>query len=267
MEFDFEETLKPKKGDTKMNEERNKQTNLIDTTDCLEAVGVLRAWKNFLFVITILSLLLIQAAFWLANTDVVRTSDQALLPYGTGQTGNEIAIIADEKTEQTAKAAGQTSADPNQPITLSSQKIKHSLAFPKDIEFKHLAWTIKFLNFVLILAAMLYSLATLFILKVSIVGRLGGIKHICRALFLSSVFLVLLVPWQKIFGSVVAGAIFTPQELLNSCQAIKEDGVLTQILHYLRFCVYWLIVVLLVILAQIRSGRWTRATLRRLEVI
>jgi len=258
MDFNFEERTEFKTGDSKMNQERNIQTNLIDTTDCLEAVSVLRGWKNFLFVITILCLLLLQAAFWLVTTGAVKASDG---------TQDESIIIADEKTEQTTKAAKQSLEEPNQPILLSSPQAKHSLSLPKDIEFEHLAWMIKFLNFVLILAAMLYCLATLFILKISIVGRLGGIKHICRALFLSLVFIVLLVPWQKIFGGVAAGAIFTPQELLNSCQAIKQGGVFNQILHYLRFSVYWLIVTLLVILAQIRSGRWTRATLRRLEVI
>ncbi len=241
-----------------MNQEHNIQTNLIDTTDCLEAVSVLRGWKNFLFVITILSLLLLQAAFWLVTTGAVKAPIE---------TQDESLITADEKTEQTTNDAKQSSQEPNQPILLSSPQSKHTLPLPKDIEFEHLAWMIKFLNFVLILAAMLYCLAILFILKISIVGRLGGIKHICRALFLSLVFIVLLVPWQKVFCGVVAGAIFTPAELLDSCQAIKQSGVFDQIMHYLRFSVYWLIVTLLVILAQIRSGRWTRATLRRLEVI
>lgn len=258
MDFSFEERPEFKAGDSKMNQERNIQTNLIDTTDCLEAVSVLRGWKNFLFVITILSLLLLQASFWLVTTGAVKAPNE---------TQDESLIIVDEKAEQTIKAAKQSPEEPNQPILLTSPQAKHTLPLPKDIEFEHLAWMIKFLNFVLILAAMLYCLATLFILKISIVGRLGGIKHICRALFLSLVFIVLLVPWQRIFGGVVAGAVFTPAELLNSCQATKQGGVFDQILHYLRFSIYWLIVTLLVILAQIRSGRWTRATLRRLDVI
>lgn len=241
-----------------MNQERNIQTNLIDTTDCLEAVSVLRGWKNFLFVITLICLLLLQAAFWLVTTGAVKASNG---------TQDESILVAAEKAEQTTQNVQQSVEEPNQLILLSSPQEKHTLPLPKDIKFEHLAWMIKFLNFVLILAAILYCLATLFILKISIVGRLGGIKHICRALFLSLVFIVLLVPWQKIFGGVVAGAIFTPQELLNSCQSIKQGGVFDHILHYLRFSVYWLIVTLLVILAQLRSGRWTRATLRRLEVI
>ena len=33
-----------------MNENQPKESSLVDTTDCLEGVGVFRGWKNFLFV-------------------------------------------------------------------------------------------------------------------------------------------------------------------------------------------------------------------------
>ena len=46
-----------------MNGDLDKQDNLLDTTDCLEAVSVFRGWKNFLFVITFCCLLVLQAAF------------------------------------------------------------------------------------------------------------------------------------------------------------------------------------------------------------
>jgi hypothetical protein len=36
---------------------------------------------------------------------------------------------------------------------------------------------------------------------------------------------------------------------------------------YLRFTGYWLLVLLLLLAAQIRSMRWAKATLRRLEVV
>ncbi|MHC4212509.1 MAG: hypothetical protein ACYSWP_03945, partial [Planctomycetota bacterium] len=49
------------------------QDNLLDTTDCLEAVSVFRGWKNFLFVITFFSLLLLQSVFWVA---VIKSSNE-----------------------------------------------------------------------------------------------------------------------------------------------------------------------------------------------
>jgi hypothetical protein len=39
------------------------------------------------------------------------------------------------------------------------------------------------------------------------------------------------------------------------------------ILHYLRFTGYWVVVMLVLLLSQTRSARWTNAMLRRLEII
>jgi hypothetical protein len=55
----------------------------------------------------------------------------------------------------------------------------------------------------------------LFALKVSMLGKLGGINHISRAFFLSLVMVVLLLPWQRFFSGIVAGAIYSPAELLR----------------------------------------------------
>ncbi|HUS73121.1 MAG TPA: hypothetical protein VMY06_08650, partial [Sedimentisphaerales bacterium] len=80
-------------------------------------------------------------------------------------------------------------------------------------------------------------------------------------------FVVLLMPWQKFFGCVVAGAMYTPSELQSACAKAEGCNIFATILHYLRFTGYWLLVLLLLIFSQIRSGRWAKATLRRLEVI
>ena len=55
-----------------MNDYQGGPSSLLDTTDCLEAIGVFRGWKNFLFVITIICLLLLQGAFWLVNGGIVK---------------------------------------------------------------------------------------------------------------------------------------------------------------------------------------------------
>jgi hypothetical protein len=107
----------------------------------------------------------------------------------------------------------------------------------------------------------------LFSLKVSMLGRLGGINHISRAFFLSLAMVVLLLPWQRFFGGIVAGAIYSPAELLSRCTAAETSGIFGTVLFYLRFTGYWLLVVLLLIFSQLRSFRWAKATIRRLEII
>jgi len=238
-----------------MNEDQAKQNKLVETTDCLEAVGVFRGWKNFLFVIVILCLVLLQVSFWLVNTGYVKADDGVKSDKPT---------VVDENKEQVGNV-NEAIEEANQPGEAGAEKQQQ--AGPLfGIRFKHLAWGVRFVNFVVVLAAALYCLTILFALKVSLLGRLGGINHICRAFFLSLVIVVLLLPWQLVFGGVVAGAIYTPGELLSAC-GNEAGGIFEAVLHYLRFVGYWVLVMLLLTFSQHRSCRWTKATLRRLEVI
>jgi hypothetical protein len=127
---------------------------------------------------------------------------------------------------------------------------------------RQVATVIKCCNFILIIAVFLYCICLLISIKISLVGRLGGINHISRA-FLQSIFaMAFLLPWQCCFSKVVYGAIYMPFELL--CRQAVANSTLETILFYLRFTGLWAIVLLLLIFAQLRSIRWARATLRRL---
>lgn len=239
-----------------MNEDQAKQNNLVETTDCLEAVGVFRGWKNFLFIIIILCLILLQSSFWLVNSGYVKAE---------GSIKSDKQVVVGNDKEQVGKAPEEAAEDPNQPVEGAVQEQQEAGSL-FGLKFKHVAWLIRFVNFVVVPAAVLYCLTILFTLKVSLLGRLGGINHICRAFFLSLVMVVLLLPWQLVFGGVVAGAMYTPGELLSAC-AGNTGGIFKATLYYLRFTGYWVLVMLLLVLSQLRSSRWTKATLRRLEVI
>jgi len=314
-----------------MNENQASPNNLLDTTDCLEAVGVFKGWKNFLFVIIILSLVLLQASFLLVDTGCIKIDDQpvsrepavagdvtdldeghaelisedvqeiiepmqelavepnepveAVVPEEVAEP-EEIAepeqavepeeiAVPEEVTETEEAVEPNEVAEPNQPAEPISKAAEHKLQraiawppveFLSGVTFEYLSWVIRIVNAVLILTATLYCLSMLFSLKVSMLGRLGGINHISRAFFLSLLMLVLLLPWQRIFGGMVPGAIYTPEELLEWSSAEATD-IFDTVIYYLRFSGYWLLVLLLLILSQIRSIRWGKAILRRLEII
>ena len=263
-----------------MNEDQAKPDNLIDTTDCLEAIGVFRGWKNFLFAIVILCLLLLQICFWLVNTGYVKTGDEtksesAVVAASDTKQADEVAKEASEETNKIDEAAKKVAGEPEEAAEVVSPEPQEQQPETKSrfwITFKQLSWLIRFLNFVVVLAAILYCLTMLFSLKVSLLGRLGGINHISRAFFLSLVFLVFLLPWhlpwKVFFGRVVVlGAIYTPEELLSWYGREAEIGIFGAIFYYLRFTGYWLLVSLLLILSQLRSMRWAKAILRRLEII
>ena len=346
--------------------------DLLDTTDCLEAVGVFKGWKNFLFLIILLCLLLLQVSFHLVDRGCIDIGDQVYgeepaveaqttlpdegpvdivaleislvdseEPLAMDEPAEEIvvefaepvepseddepvesnepaqsdeAVEADEFAEPNEPENMDESVEPNEPAESEelaepdesaeinelsepnepaepNELIELTSAFrpiepgdrstvvrmqyagswlPKDflskITFEQLALLIRLVNAVLLLTASLYCLTLLFSLKVSMNGRLGGINHISRAFFLSLLMLVLLLPWQKVFGSVVTGAMFTPEEMVKAYWG-KTDDILDMVLYYLRFSGYGVLIFLLLLLSQLRSLRWAKAILRRLEII
>jgi len=234
-----------------MNENQAGPSSLLDTTDCLEAIGVFRGWKNFFFIIVVLCLLLLQASFWVVNTGYIPAKECP---------GSKAAVGGGGLGEDVGEAAKKVAAEQSEP---AEAEMEDSLF---GITFKHLAMGIRVANAILVLAGLLYCLTILLSLKVSLVGRLGGMNHISRAFFLSLVMLILLLPWQRIFGGVVLGAIYSPCELVKWSSA-ETPPIFGIILYYLRFSGYWLLIMLLLIFSQLRSGRWTKSILRRLEVI
>jgi len=285
--------------------------SLLDTTDSLEAVGVFRGWKNLMFLIVFLCLLLTQGAFWLVNTGWVGTDCKCCVKAQvcpTAAAKAEACPTSATKAEAEAVAAkapdpnkaAPAPADPNKPAVTApaeaapTQTAKEAVptetvteaaptetatdeAAPKSVlndiiqkvTIHRLCFGLTIVNAVLILSACIYVLTILFSLKVSIVGKLGGINHISRAFFIALFMFVLLLPWQRIFGGMVVGMIYTPCELVKAYKAYPADtaDLFTSAIYYLRFCGYWLLIFFMLILTQMRTSRWTRAILRRLEVV
>ncbi len=249
-----------------MNAENDRQKDLVDTTDCLEAVSVFRGWKNILFIIILLALLLIQLSFWATDLELVKDQPAQAQPQVEiiPDQPEQPAEVADEAA-QIEQAAAEVTSDTNVPII--KKPAKKTVNFSITLKPVHIMWTIRSADFVIILAATLYCLTILFCLKISLIGRLGGINHICRAFFISLIMLILILPWQQFLGWFVTGAVFEPSEMMTHFQNYPTESTLGKTWYYLRFAGYWLVILLLLIFAQIRTIRWSRATLRRLEVV
>lgn len=232
-----------------MNDGPVNRSQMIETTDCLEAIGVFRGWKNFFFLIVLVCLLLSQTAFWLWDLGVVSTGRES-------QTSDPAAV------EVTPAAQANDELDA---VREANKTNGYLSRLAGNVDTGDLERAVELLNGILIVGVGLYCLAMFFSLMVSLIGRLGGISHISRAFFLSLILLMFVVPWQKLQMSVV-GVIYLPAELFDS-MANKSAGLMQTVLHYLRFTGYWLIVMLVLLLSQTRSARWTNAMLRRLEII
>ncbi len=257
-----------------MAEESKKQDQLLETTDCLEAVGTLKSSKNFFFFISFICLLILQGIFWLMPTEYVdrgqTQAGESVVPLTSMliklASSAERKVKVETKTEKIEKAAQVLTTDAN--IAKSEPNAVEAKHYPQiKIKFVHLAWAIRVCNYLLAVSAVIYSLTLLFAMKISLVGRLGGISHITKAVFLSFFMVVLILPWQLLFRPVLFGAIYTPDELLNAWTNFDQASITAIALMFIRFTVLWLIVLFLLLRAQLKSMRWARNTLKRLGIV
>jgi hypothetical protein len=289
-----------------MDENRTDKTpDLIDTTDCLEAIGAIRSMKNFLFVVIFVCLMIIQAVFWINQGGRIDKSPSAICPMGCktvckgkvclSQDKSPVVAAEAEKTqtpvkpiEEAARAVAEkiVLGEPNIPtaavakseanavdvnVPAAQSIVAEDKTIPAFFRIRPSCWAVslvvKACNFILVIAATMYCLMLLMSLKISLTGRLGGINHISRAFFISLFALVILLPWQSLLPGVVVGVIYQPQELLCDWSLRADGSIFWMIICYLRFFCLWLVVVWLFIWAQVRSGKWARATLRRLGLV
>jgi hypothetical protein len=271
MDFEFEKESGNRRN--QMEQERSRFSNLVDTTDCLEAVSAIKFWKNLLFILILLAMVLVQGAFWIMNLHLVKSDNVVLTPPVAETAAQSQPVTETDKIKEAAKQIAEepnAAAEPNMQQTLHvgaepNKPAPVEVTFKFELRARHIAAVVRFLDFILIPCSILYCLTILFAMKVSLIGRLGGINHIARSFFLSLLFIVLLMPWQLLFAPIFAGAMFTPSEMITACEASKTTLAYVSMLF--RFSVYWALALLLLLGSQMRSMRWARATLRRLDVI
>jgi hypothetical protein len=241
-----------------MTDDAKKQDQLLETTDCLEAIGTLKSNKNLFFFICFICLLLLQASFWLMATHHIN--------YGSTEP-NEMSVEKPAKTVTVVPgspnaADANAKADPN----ASWHKYSAKIATAK-IDFNKLAWVIRVCNYLLIISSVIYAMSLLFGLMISLVGRLGGISHVTKAFFVALLFIVVLMPWQTLFKSVGIGTIYKPAELLSSWLMYPEMNNVDRGFVYLRYVGMGALSILLLLWAQLKSMRWSRNTLKRLGIV
>jgi len=209
---------------------------LLLRSDYIKAAYVFRRWKNLLFLVMLLCLLLNQASFWLVITGQVEIS---------GNTNFDAPVVAGADNTR----AGQTTPE---------EGSGSFMLFGYNVTFGLLSSIMRVTSIILILASAFYALIMSFGMSVSFKGGLGGLNHICGALYMALIIFVLLMPWQAFFGPLVLGATYTTQELIRWSTTDISDNF-TMVLFYLRFSGYLALILLLLILTQLRSLRWVRA--------
>lgn len=260
------------------------KSDIVDTTDCLEAVNTFKAAKNFLFIVILICLILVQAIFWANKLGFV--SEDTCSSVGAAQSDKtDLELPKEESTppvvdEAVKKAAAAVTAQPApvndvpdeatalviDGVATEDAPARKGPSIPKP-RACCLAIVVKVCNFILVIAATLYSLTLLMSIKISLCGRLGGLSHISKAFFTSLFALVILMPWQALLPGVLVGAIYTPAELFTPAECLSVPPVVGEILYYFRFSGMWLVVTLLLISSQSRSMKWAKTILKRLGIL
>jgi len=221
----------------------NDKFDMAGVTDCLEALSVFRSWKNVFLTLVMASLLATQAVFWLV--------DLGLVGVGT-----------DASVVPSATVDANTSSD----VNVGETTWRGGPAGFLDNTMGHLNYVVRAANGIAILGAILYCLTLQFSMIITVMGRLGGMRDVCRAFFLALVALVLILPWQHMLDSFALGLLYGPGELISG-YLDKSEGLFRLVLYYLRFCGLWLLGFILLVMSQIRCMCWSRSILRRLEII
>jgi uncharacterized membrane protein YedE/YeeE len=209
-------------------------------SECAEAIEIFAGWKNIAFTVIILCLLLLQSSFWLVKTGHVKIDNTART----------------DQRMQVRKAVNAAATEPRE-STKTEQQLKR---YTSMITFEHMASIVRIANTLLVLASVLYTLT----ISCTMTVWPGGQNHICRAFYLSLIMLLLLLPWQIAFAPTGLGVICTPSELAKLCTAATSDNSGESYL-YLRFVGNGIVAVMLLFLAQVRSFRWRRTLIRRVE--
>jgi hypothetical protein len=221
----------------------NDKFDMVDVTDRLEALSVFRWWKNVFLALVIASMLATQAVFWLVDLGLV----------GVG-------------TEPSVAPSAIVDANTGPDVNIGEIADGGGPAGFLGITMDHLGYVIRTANGIAILGAILYCLTLQFSMIITVMGRLGGIRHVCRAFFLALLMLVLLLPWQHMLDSFALGLLYGRGELISGYLE-KSEGAFRLILYYLRFCGLWLLCFIFLVMSQIKCMCWARSILRRLEII
>jgi hypothetical protein len=129
-----------------------------------------------------------------------------------------------------------------------------------------LAWAMPIAKFVAPVACGMAILLLLFSVKLSLIGRLGGVGGLVGALLWAVLLLMLVTPWQQILrGSMATGALCNLPDLLRGVSGMKTpaDGkapeMLAQAIYYGRFIAYPVVALFVWVLVQCKYARGYKA--------
>ncbi len=131
-----------------------------------------------------------------------------------------------------------------------------------------LQWVLPATKFVALVASVLLSLMLLLSVKLSLVGKLSGIDGYMSSFMWSLILLMMLIPWQQALNfELASGALFNLGQLKTVLAEVKpafgahDPTRFTRLLFHVRFAIYPITALFVLLAVQIKYARGLRATL------
>jgi len=125
-----------------------------------------------------------------------------------------------------------------------------------------LQWALPATRFCAMVSAILLAISILLAVKLSLLGRLGGVAGMTSAFFWSLILLAILTPWQRVLGGqLVCGAMFNLGELIEAARKVKtawgatDVSLLDTTIYYARFLAYPIVALLVWLIVQAKFAR------------
>jgi len=130
-------------------------------------------------------------------------------------------------------------------------------------------WAFPTSGFMALVAGVLLALTLLLAVKLSLLGRLGGVAGFISAFFWSLILLALLAPWQHLLrGAAGQGSLYGYFELekLRSAWAGADAPWASKTLYYIRFLAYPAVTILVWAMVQWKfAGGYKQTNLAALQ--
>ena len=134
-----------------------------------------------------------------------------------------------------------------------------------DVWYYSLQWILPGTKFIAVVSAGLLALTLMLGVKISLLGRLGGVAGLISAMFWSLILLAIVVPWQQIVhGQIASGALYNLGDLVAKAKTVKaswgaEDTSLAELaFYYGRFMALPIIALLVWLVTQAKFARGCR---------
>lgn len=221
----------------------------LEQQDAFEAFTILRRAKNFFALLLLLSLAALQGVFWVVNAGLADVAlpvlnapeaaddllESTLISYPplrlTQAQGTQDAVSPAEDQADEGGPQDQPSDSKTDLKIVSGDQVRASARWWQMLA-EALVGAGVYVGF---FTGMLLTLSLGLMLAVALIGRLGELGHLTKALLYALILGLILAPWQELGGvPYVKGVLFTWPELAQAYRETPAD-LLEQIGFYTRF--------------------------------